>query len=220
MTDFSNVVIKNLVRYLEANQGAIFIINDENMIELTAAFAYERRRSLEKQIQIGEGIVGRCVQENETIYMTDIPENYINITSGLGQDTPGCLLVVPLKLNEEVFGVVEIASFKEFGKYQVDFVEKIGESIASTIQRVKINISTSKLLKESEDKSNRLAEQEEEMRQSIEEMQAAQEQTMRNHEDEKKLIRDEYEERILKLRHQYEDQIEAIKKEALGKNDQ
>ena len=124
---------------------------------------------------LGEGLVGRCAQERETIYMDDIPDSYIKITSGLGTSNPRSLLLVPLKVNEEIHGVLEIASFKAFETYQIDFIEKLGESIAATISSTKINEQTSKLLKESQNQAEKMRAQEEIMRQNMEELQATQE---------------------------------------------
>ena len=133
-------VIAELVKYLEARVGGIFLIrqnkNGEDVIELVASYAYDRKKHLEKTIMPGEGLVGRCVQEGGPIFLTDIPANYINIKSGLGQDDPKSLLIAPLKLNENVMGVIEIASLEVFENFQIEFIERIGNSLASSIATI------------------------------------------------------------------------------------
>ncbi len=170
-------IISDLVNYIGANQGGLFIINEDEkggkIIELTASYAYGRRKMLEKKIPWGTGLVGRCILEKETIFMTKIPQNYLKITSGLGEERPATLLIVPLIFHEKVYGVVELASFKEIDKYKIDFTEQISESIASAISMVKINVRTAELLRETKIKSEQTASQEEEIRQNIEEMQSA-----------------------------------------------
>ncbi len=178
--EFSYVIISNLVEYLEANQGAIFLINDKNQrnlyIERKGAYAYSNRKYEEQTFDMGVGLVGRCILEAQTIYLTDIPNDYITITSGLGEASPICLVLVPLKYNDVIYGVIEIASFKDIENYQIAFLEKIGESIASSISVIKTNTQTAKLLDESQMQSEMLSSQEEEMRQNLEEMRATQEQ--------------------------------------------
>lgn len=217
ITEFSFTIIKNIVKYLDANQGGLFIINDskedEPFIELIAAFAYDRRKMLEKRFKIGEGLIGRCIQENETIYLTEIPNDYIHITSGLGEDNPCALLLVPLIANETTYGVIEVASFNELKAYEIQFVEKIAEGIAATILGVRVNINTAKLLQESQEKSEKLAEQEEEMRQTMEEMQAQQEQMVKTLNQEAEQQKQEYEERIVRLEQDCQSQKESLQHE-------
>jgi PAS domain S-box-containing protein len=183
MQDFSYHIISNLVKYIDANQGGIFMVNDDDkndvFVELLAFYAYERRKYMEKRIEPGVGLIGRCVQEQKTIYMTELPEEYIKITSGLGQSVPNALLIVPLKVNDEIFGVVELAGFNAFEDHVIKFVEEVGESIASTISTTKINIRTTQLLEQSQQQSEEMAAQEEEMRQNMEELQATQEEADR-----------------------------------------
>lgn len=182
VNEFAYEIIKNLVDYVDANQGGMYLLNDdsentdEHYLELAAAYAYERRKYVDQKIQVGDGIIGACAYEKLTVYMTDIPENYINIKSGLGGANPSSLLLIPLKIEEDVFGVIEIASFKAFEKFEIDFLEKVAESIASTIQGVKINLRTDQLLKQAQEQSEVMQQQEEEMRQNMEEMRATQEQ--------------------------------------------
>ncbi len=130
-------LISELVKYLGAQVGGLFLIrsgdNKEKVIELVSSYAYDRIKHLQKTIQVGEGLVGRCVQEGNTIFLTDIPEDYIRIKSGLGEDNPRCLLIVPLRLNEEITGVIEIATLEVFEEFQIEFIERIGTSIASSI---------------------------------------------------------------------------------------
>ncbi|MBL6449826.1 PAS domain-containing protein [Fulvivirga sp. 29W222] len=173
-------VIEKLVSYMKANQGGIFILNnddntDDTYLELTACRAYERKKFMEKRVEVGQGLVGQAAIEKETIYMLDIPEGYLNITSGLGLATPNSLLIVPLKSNEEVVGVIEMASFEEFSPTDIEFLEKVGESIASTIISTKTNQTTKELLEQSRQMTEEMQAQEEEMRQNMEEMQATQE---------------------------------------------
>ena len=176
-------IISNLVNYLDANQGAIFVLNDKDQdnqfFELMAAIAYDRRRYMKKEIRLGEDLVGRCAHERASIYLTDIPEDYVEITSGLGNATPTSILIVPVLINEIVYGVMEIASFHKMQDYQIEFVEKIGESIASTLNSVKVNQRTQRLLSESQQQREELSSQEEEMRQNLEELQATQEEAAR-----------------------------------------
>jgi len=92
ISDLSFYVISELVKYVDAVMGGIFILNDEDnnniYLELTGCFAYDRRKYLVRKLIPGEGLVGSCFLEKQNIYLTDIPEGYLEIVSGLGDTNP------------------------------------------------------------------------------------------------------------------------------------
>lgn len=179
INELSYDIISNLVEYVDARQGGVFIINDgdtdDKHFELTACYAYSRKKFLEKRIEWEEGLVGACALEKQTVLLTDVPDEHVTITSGLGETRPHCLILVPLQVNEEVHGVIELAALKVFQQYEIEFLEKLAQSIASVISSVKINLKTASLLKESQEQAKALASQEDEMRRNMEELSYAKE---------------------------------------------
>jgi PAS domain S-box-containing protein len=180
-------LISNLCRYIDAVQGGFFVLNDDleedAYFELTAHFAYNRKKYNKKRIEMSEGLVGRAAFEKSTIYIDEVPDDYVDITSGLGEANPKVLLIVPLQVNEKVYGVLEISAFNYFEPYVIEFVEKVAESIATTYSTVKTNLKTAELLNESRAAAERLTQQEEEMRQNMEELQATQEEAAKQAEE-------------------------------------
>lgn len=187
-------VIVKLVKYIDANQGGIFILEGEEEndlhLKLKSHYAYQRKKYQEKRIEIGQGLVGQAYLEKDTIYMTAVPQGYVTVTSGLGEATPNSILIVPLKYNDEVVGIMEVASFQEFKDFQIAFLEKVGESIASTITAVKINERTGRLLENTHLQTQALQAQEEEMRQNMEELAATQEEMQRKEHELQRLLQE------------------------------
>lgn len=185
-TKLSTEFIIQLVKYLELNQGGIFLLNDDDKnnkyFELVAAYAYDRQKHLDKKVGLEDGYIGACYLEKQTVYLKNVPDDYVQITSGLGQATPKYLVIIPIKTEEDVLGVIELASFEEIPQYYAEFVEKIAENIAASYSSMKINKQTQKLLEESRLQSQQMIEQEEEMRQNMEELQATQEESSRTEE--------------------------------------
>lgn len=140
---------KKLIKYLGAAQGGLFIINSEaNILELKSAYAFDKRKKLKTEFEIGEALVGRCAKEQRTIHITDLPEGYTFISSGLGEDKPGELLLVPLMYETKITGVIELASFKKFEQYHIDFVESLSQRIATTYNNLRISVESNVLTKQ------------------------------------------------------------------------
>ncbi|PZR38074.1 MAG: hypothetical protein DI538_10595 [Azospira oryzae] len=176
-----HAILAFVVKHMQSNQGTLFLLNSEGerVLEMVACYAWEKRKFHEQQIAIGDGLVGQCFLEGETMYLRDIPADYVRITSGLGHALPNALLIVPVKINGHVYGVLELASFTDFDRHQIEFIEKLTENIAATISNMRVQFNTKKLLEQSQQQREELRAKEEEMRQSMEELNATQEEMKR-----------------------------------------
>jgi PAS domain S-box-containing protein len=213
-------VIEEVVKYMKANQGFIFVKETsekgEAHLNMMAGRAWERKKYFQKSIALGEGLAGQAALEKQTIFLTKVPDNYISITSGLGAANPRCILIVPLKSEDEVVGVIELASFKTYHEFEIRFLEKVGESIASTILATRNNQKNKELLERSNALTEQMRSQEEMIRQNMEEMQATQDEVMRkNQEIERLLSVAQLKEQ--ELSHKLEE-IQGVKKEGDTRN--
>jgi methyl-accepting chemotaxis protein len=194
-------VLAALIKYVNANQGAIFLVDTDDSkapcLEMSACYAYKRRKYAKKRIYLGDGLVGQTWQEGEEIYLKKVPEEYAKIGSGLGEAPPNCLFIVPLKFNEEIQGVLEIASFQQLTPIEKEFILKIIESLSAAVSVARFSENTKKLLQESQYMMENLRSQEEEMRQNYEELQATQEELSRREHE----ARDEKEVLLSKIKH-------------------
>lgn len=180
---FYQKLASSLVNFMKINQAGIYIVEEgddgEKYIDLKSCYAFDRNKFLEKKIEIGQGLIGQCYLEKERIFLKEVPPSYINITSGLGDATPKCVLIVPMVQEGNVEGIIELASFHVLEEHEIEFVEKLAESLAAFVSSNRINMKTKILLEKFQQQSEELRAQEEEMRQNMEEMQATQEEIHR-----------------------------------------
>jgi len=197
-------IIKNLVKYININQGGIYLFHEDDKtdsyIELLASFAYNRKKYLKKTIQPGEGLIGMCILQKYTMYLKEIPDDYIEIESGLGLANPRCLLIVPLKMEDNVLGAIELASFVEMKKHEIEFVEKIADSIASAIASIKINQRTAELLEQSKIHATEMQLHDEQMRLNMEDLRATQEEALAREEGLRNALKAMEDEKALLIR--------------------
>lgn len=179
MSEMCPATLGYLIKSVRACQGAIYIQADseggDTGYDMQASIAYDRARMLRTRVEAGEGLVGRCAFEKSTLVLTDIPEGYAKITSGLGDRTPTCMALVPMIAGDAVVGVAEIMSMYTFEPHEVAFLEKSAEALAAAISAAQTAQRTQALLEQSREQGETLARQEQEMRQNIEEMAATNE---------------------------------------------
>ena len=183
LNSLGDAVISALVQYTRSNQGGLYILNDEDpnnkYLELISLFAFDTKKHEQQKVKLGEGILGQTFLEKETTHLTNMPDEYIRITSGLGDANPRALLLFPLKVDKEAYGIIELASFHEYQPHEIEFVEKLGESIAATLGSVRAAQKNRQLIEQFQQQTEEMRAQEEEMRQNMEELQATQEEVVR-----------------------------------------
>lgn len=168
-----NDFICELVKYTKSQQGGIFTINQEELtntyLELKACYAYSKQRLKQKQVEAGEGLIGMAWKNNETSHITHIPDDYAYINSALGKANPKNILIVPIKAEEIVVGVLELLSFKEYEKYEIELVESIASRLGTSIIVLQNNWRTRQLLAASEEAAQIKQEIEAALRTELEE---------------------------------------------------
>lgn len=174
-------VIKFMVSKIDAVQGAIYVLNeneshDLDRFDLISCYAYNRKKYINNGFFTGEGLAGQAAFEKDTVFRKEVPDEYFNITSGLITDKkPTSLVLVPLITNEKVYGVIEFGAIHVFQPSQVKFTEEVAPIIARTLFNILVNEKTSHLLKQSQQMSSELQSQQEVLKKNAEDMEIAQE---------------------------------------------
>jgi len=175
LENLSMLLMKELIDYTEADVGALFIATEEEgegetNLQISGSYAFDRSKQIDRSFRFGEGLVGRAALEKELIYLTDVPPEYMKIHSGLGEDTPSSILLVPVVLDQHVLGVMELASLGEMPPYQIDFIRKLCDALATTLSKVKANMQNRKLFEQTKKQAEALASQEKVFRKKLEQL--------------------------------------------------
>ncbi len=175
-------LITFIVKHASMNQGGIYLTEEregENFFVLKGCYAYEREKFVNQTFDLEEGLIGQSYKEKEPILLTEVPKDYLKITSGLGEATPNCIFIVPLKTDESVNGVLELASFNEIEEHVQQFIIQAAEHIGSFLENFRYTIQTQQLLARTQVQAEEMRSQEEEMKQNMEELQAIHEEMNR-----------------------------------------
>jgi CHASE3 domain sensor protein len=180
-----------LSKYLKAQQCSLFTLTETDSdpyLELTACYAFDKKKWLEKRIGVGEGLLGQAYLEGDVVQLKELPPGYTKITSGLGDATPKHLVLVPLKYDTQIAGVIEMASFQVFAEHEINFLAKAGEYLASALINTRTNRQMQQLLEDAKINEANMRQREEEMRQNMEELQAIQEEMVRKEKETQKQL--------------------------------
>ncbi len=160
-------IMQIMPEQLHASHGAFYVMHeDEAQLFLEGSYAFQERKNISNHFKIGEGLVGQCALEQQTIILSQVPDDYIKIQSGLGESSPNQIIVSPLIAEDKLMGVIELATLGEFSTIHKDLLEQVSGSIALSIYTVQASQQTSNLLKASQSMTSELKEQQTELHQA------------------------------------------------------
>ncbi|MCC6551832.1 MAG: response regulator, partial [Polyangiaceae bacterium] len=169
MLTVGRLILSELAPVVGAQQGVFYVIDpsrDEAVLRLLASYAHKVRKSADNQFKLGEGLVGQCALEKEKILLANVPPDYIQITSGLGEAPPINIIVMPVIFEGQVKAVIELASFERFSQTHLAFLDQLTESIGIVLNTIEANMRTEDLLKQSQSLARELQSQQEELQQT------------------------------------------------------
>jgi HAMP domain-containing protein/signal transduction histidine kinase/CheY-like chemotaxis protein len=173
----SDRILSELVQVVNANAGAFYILqynedSPERKLKLFSTYSLLRKvEDVQDSFGIGEGLIGQCARQKEKIILSDVPDNYMRIKSGLGEHKPLNIIILPVLFENNIKAVIELASFSSFSEIQMDFLSQLTESIGIVINSIKTNTRTEELLAQSQSLAAELKSQQEELRRANEELQ-------------------------------------------------
>jgi CheY-like chemotaxis protein/signal transduction histidine kinase/HAMP domain-containing protein len=216
LSTVSQMIMSELTPLVGAHYGAFYIgENDSDSLRLVASYAYKERKNLSNVFRPGEGLVGQAALERKPIVVSNVPDDYVKISSGLGEATPRFIIVIPVIFEGEVKAVIELASFKAFSPNQQVFLDQLAESVGVVINMISANMRTEELLQQSQSltqelqsQSQELQTQQEELRRTNGELEAqakslrASEEQLREQQEELQQVNEELEEKAALLAEQ------------------
>jgi signal transduction histidine kinase/DNA-binding response OmpR family regulator/HAMP domain-containing protein len=172
----SRLIMSELTPVVSAQHGAFFLAEpetaeDDPVLRMIASYGYKARKNVSNEFGLGEGLVGQAAIEKKSIVITEAPEDYIQITSGLGEAAPVNLIVLPVLFEEQLLAVIELASFRPFSEVNLAFLDQLMETIGVVLNTIIANMRTEELLEQSQRLTHELQSQSEELQAQQEELQ-------------------------------------------------
>jgi CheY-like chemotaxis protein/CHASE3 domain sensor protein/putative methionine-R-sulfoxide reductase with GAF domain len=166
----SQKILSQLAPLVSAQHGVFYLMERPDYappyLTLLSAYAFQERKHLANQFQLGDGLVGQCALEKQRILLTDVPKDYVKIGSGLGEATPLNIIVLPAVFEDQVIAVIELASFQRFSDLHLDFLDRLVDTLAIALSSILANQRTEELLKQSQILTEELQAQQEELTES------------------------------------------------------
>jgi signal transduction histidine kinase/HAMP domain-containing protein/ActR/RegA family two-component response regulator len=171
----SSMVLSELARLVSAQHGVFYALTDPDdggapVLQFQAGYGFRERKHLASSFRVGEGLVGQCALEKERILLTEVPADYIQINSGLGESPPLNIIVLPILFEGSVRAVIELASFAPFSPTHQSLLDQLTESIGLVLNTVDATSVTQRLLEQAQSQAQELQSRQEQLHQSNEEL--------------------------------------------------
>ncbi|MGH7510467.1 MAG: response regulator, partial [Gemmatimonadales bacterium] len=160
----SQLILSDLAPLVTAHHGVFYVVDpsgEEAKLKLLASYAYKDRKHVSSEYRMGEGLVGQCALEARMLMISQVPPDYIQISSGLGGAPPRNIVVLPVLFDGKVKAVLELATFDQFDEIRLTFLEQLAESIGIVLNTIAANMRTEELLKQSQALTEGLQSQQE-----------------------------------------------------------
>jgi CheY-like chemotaxis protein/methyl-accepting chemotaxis protein len=209
--ELSQNIITFITTYMDAQVGLLYFLGKADTLKLTASHALGKEKVPVKKFKFGEGLVGQAASENRIIELFDIPPEFIRIRAGMGDIVPRSAIIIPYTYENQVIGVIEIASINEITELHKEFITQSLENIGIAINSAESRRQLTELLEKTQEQAEKLQQQQEELRQSNEELEGqtkaliASETNLQSQQEELRVINEELEERTKALEKQKSD---------------
>jgi signal transduction histidine kinase/DNA-binding response OmpR family regulator/HAMP domain-containing protein len=189
-------VIAEMAQYLGAQVGALYTMGNSQhpSLSLTGSYAYRARKNLSNVFKLGEGLVGQAALEKQQILIKNIPDDYIRVTSGLGEGLPRFICVTPFLYEDRIKGVVELGTFNDVSEQEMEYLAQAMPALATAVESAHARTQLAAAFEESQRFGQELQVQQEELRAANEELE---EQTKRLQESEEALKAQQEELRVI-----------------------
>ena len=172
----ARLIMSELTPLVGAHHGVFYMgemsVTGDSMLRLLSSYAYRERKNVANRFLIGEGLVGQCALEKKSIVLTNVPDDYIRINSGLGEAPPHNIIVLPVLFEGEIMAIIELASFSRFSEIHRTFLDQLMESIGVVLNMIGANMRTEELLKQSQSLTQELQSQSQELQSQQEQLRA------------------------------------------------
>lgn len=173
LESFSQKFIQEMTPIVQGTYGVFYLNGQEDsepLFNLTASYAYKKQPGAFQAFKLGEGLVGQCGLDKKAVLLTEVPDDYVRISSGTGEAAPAYLFIVPIVFEKKVRAVFEIASFHPFSPIEQELILKLADYSGIIIDNIAGRIKMMDLLQESQTMTEELQAQSEELSAQHEEL--------------------------------------------------